>query len=106
MAGAVVGGDERNERGAGLVGVVVDGLALEADGSRSSIPESLFKVVMHRFGVFAKAVEASEVRVVFGDGSQAACASCVVGAFGGIAVVADHGSCAAEVLGDAGLVRD
>ena len=47
VAGAVVGGDERNERGAGLVGVVVDGLALEADGSRAPVPESLFEVVMH-----------------------------------------------------------
>ena len=40
VAGAVVGGDERDERGAGLVGVVVAGLALEADGSCTSVPES------------------------------------------------------------------
>ena len=33
VAGAVVVGEECSEGGAGLVGVLVDGLALEADGA-------------------------------------------------------------------------
>ena len=102
VAGAVVVGEECSEGGAGLVGVLVDGLALEADGAGASVPHALFEVVVHGFGVFAKPVEGGEVGIVFGDWAPASGAAPVVGALGGVAVVADHGSCDVEVVGAPG----